>query len=96
VRSQFGFDVLGLHSIEANVDPQHTMSIRICEKLGFTRDGFFRENYFCDGRFYDTITFSLLSGRAPAHDAAPLPKRCIDRVTGSRVRTRSRALSPVA
>jgi len=94
--AQFGFDVLGLHSIEANVDPQHTMSIRICEKLGFTRDGFFRENYFCDGRFYDTITFSLLSGRAAASVAITAPKRSIDRVTGCRVRARSRSLSTVA
>jgi RimJ/RimL family protein N-acetyltransferase len=79
--AQFGFDVLGLHSIEANVDPQHAMSIRICEKLGFVREGFFRENYFCDGRFYDTITFSLLSGRTSVRGVADAAGRSMDRAT---------------
>jgi [ribosomal protein S5]-alanine N-acetyltransferase len=60
---RFGFEVMNLHSVEANVDPHNEASKRVLEKLGFRQEGFFRENFFYAGKFTDTAVFSLL--RAP-------------------------------
>jgi [ribosomal protein S5]-alanine N-acetyltransferase len=58
---RFGFDTMGLHSIEANVNPENTASIRLLERNNFVREGYFRENYFFEGRFLDTAIYSLLA-----------------------------------
>ena len=58
-----GFERMGLHSVEANVDPANRASLRLLGRLGFLQEGYFRENFFFDGRFYHTVTFSLLARR---------------------------------
>lgn len=58
---KYGFDTLGLHSIEARVDPVNIASATLLEKLGFVREAFFRESTYFDGRFLDTAIYSLLS-----------------------------------
>ena len=59
----FGFTKMGLHSIEANIDPANVGSRRVLEKLGFVQEGYFRENYWVydEDRFSDTAAFSLLA-----------------------------------
>ena len=57
-----GFDRLKFHSIEAVTDPANTASNRLLEKHGFVREGLFRENYFWNGKFYDSAVWSKLSG----------------------------------
>ncbi|HET6230306.1 MAG TPA: GNAT family N-acetyltransferase [Longimicrobiaceae bacterium] len=56
----FGFAAMGLHSVEAQVDPGNAGSIRTLERLGFVREGHLRENYFMHGVFNDTLVYSLL------------------------------------
>ncbi len=58
----FGFTTMGLHSVEAQIHPENTGSRRVLEKLGFTQEGYFRENYYdpVESRFTDTAVFSLL------------------------------------
>jgi ribosomal-protein-alanine N-acetyltransferase len=58
----FGFRVLGLHSVEAQIHPANTGSRRVLEKLGFIQEGYFHENYYdpVEARFTDTVVFSLL------------------------------------
>lgn len=56
----FGFEVLKLHSIEANVNPENYNSLKLLEKMGFKREGYFRENFYFSNKFIDTITYSLL------------------------------------
>ena len=58
----FGFTVLGLHSVEAQIHPANFGSRRVLEKLGFEQEGYFRENYYdiSAARFTDTAVFSLL------------------------------------
>ncbi len=56
----FGFDILKLHSIEANINPLNAASRRVLEKQGFRQEGFFKENYYYNGKFLDTELFSLL------------------------------------
>ncbi|MBK7629319.1 MAG: GNAT family N-acetyltransferase [Ignavibacteriales bacterium] len=56
----FGFKVFCLHSIEANVNPANLSSIKLLEKFGFKREAFFHEDYFFNGKFFDSAIYSLL------------------------------------
>lgn len=58
----FGFAQMGLHSIEAQIDPDNLGSRRVLEKLGFVQEGYLRESYYeaHNSRFTDTAIFSLL------------------------------------
>jgi ribosomal-protein-alanine N-acetyltransferase len=56
----YAFDVMHLHSVEANVNPSNTASIKILEKNNFVHEAHFRENYYYNGKFLDSFTFSLL------------------------------------
>ncbi|HET9222494.1 MAG TPA: GNAT family protein [Roseiflexaceae bacterium] len=57
---RFGFERMGLHSVEAQIEPDNQGSRRVLDKLGFVQEGYFRENYYFDGEFTDTAVFSLL------------------------------------
>lgn len=56
-----GFDRLKFHSIEAVTDPANTASNALLAKHGFIREGLFRENYFWNGKFYDSAVWSRLA-----------------------------------
>lgn len=56
----FGFDVLGLHRVEADTDPDNAPSMRLLERLGFRREGYFRERWYIGGRYLDSVMFGLL------------------------------------
>lgn len=58
---RYGFGRLHLHSLEAHVDPENAASIRLLEKQGFVREGYFRENHHFQGRFLDTAVYTLLA-----------------------------------
>ena len=60
VITKTAFGKINLHSIEANVDPQNKKSIHLLEKLGFIQEGYLKENYYLDGKFYDTALYTLL------------------------------------
>jgi ribosomal-protein-alanine N-acetyltransferase len=57
----YGFVIMKLHSIEANVNPENHASIKILERNGFVREAYFKENYFYDGKFLDSAIYSLLT-----------------------------------
>lgn len=56
----FAFDTLKLHRIEADVDTENTSSIAILEKLGFKREGLFRERWFVYDEWQDSVMLGLL------------------------------------
>lgn len=56
----YGFDRMNLHRIEAMVGPDNQASLRLVKGLGFVEEGLLREHYFIDGKFYDSLVFSLL------------------------------------
>lgn len=58
--ANYGFEGMQLHSIEAHINPGNTASGKVLEKAGFTREAYFKENYFCKGQFLDTAIYSLL------------------------------------
>jgi ribosomal-protein-alanine N-acetyltransferase len=58
----FGFNRIGLHSVEADIDPANSQSRRLLEKLGFVQEGLFRESFYIahEERFGDSAVFSIL------------------------------------
>lgn len=54
------FNVMKLHSMEANINPENIASQKLLEKAGFVREAYFRENYYFNGRFIDSAIYSLL------------------------------------
>ena len=57
----YGFSVMQLHSVEANVNPDNNASKKLLSKLGFVQEAYFKENYFANGRFVDSAIYSLLT-----------------------------------
>lgn len=55
------FGVLDLHRLEADVDPRNEPSLRLLEKLGFRREGFFRERHRVDDEWQDAVMLGLLA-----------------------------------
>lgn len=55
---QYGFDVLQLHRIEALVMLGNEQSVRVLEKLGFSKEGVLREYGFWKNRFWDLQMFA--------------------------------------
>jgi RimJ/RimL family protein N-acetyltransferase len=57
----FAFDTLGMHRIEADIDPRNTRSITLIERLGFQREGLLRERWRVGDEVSDTALYALLS-----------------------------------
>ena len=57
---EYGFNHMNIHSLEAVIEPENDASARVLEKNGFVKEAHFRENEFFDGKFYDSIVYSLL------------------------------------
>ncbi|HMC99695.1 MAG TPA: GNAT family N-acetyltransferase [Ferruginibacter sp.] len=58
--NEFGFKKMGLHSIEAHINPANKASAAILEATGFKREAYFKEDYYFHGKFLDTAIYSLL------------------------------------
>jgi RimJ/RimL family protein N-acetyltransferase len=56
----FAFNGLGLHRVEADVDPRNERSLRLLERLGFHREGHLRERYFMNGERQDAVMMAML------------------------------------
>jgi ribosomal-protein-alanine N-acetyltransferase len=57
----YSFNILKLHSIEANVNPGNIASIKLLERNGFVREAYFKEDYLYNGKFLDSAIYSLLT-----------------------------------
>jgi ribosomal-protein-alanine N-acetyltransferase len=57
----YGFNVMKLHSIGANINPENIGSQKLLEKNGFVREAYFKENFFWQGEFLDSAVYSLLN-----------------------------------
>lgn len=56
----YGFTDLGLHRIEANIMPRNHASLRVVEKLGFTREGFSPRYLRINGVWEDHYRYGLV------------------------------------
>jgi ribosomal-protein-alanine N-acetyltransferase len=57
----YGFSLMRLHSVVANVNPANEASKKLLEKNNFVKEAYFKEDYFFDGRFLDSAVYSLLT-----------------------------------
>jgi ribosomal-protein-alanine N-acetyltransferase len=55
----FGFSDLNLHTIEAVIDPENIASEKVLISLGFQKEAHFKQNIFFDGRFMDSVHYTL-------------------------------------
>ena len=58
---EYGFNQMNLHSIEAVIDPDNTASEKVLQKNGFVKEAHILENELWEGKFWDTVIYSLLS-----------------------------------
>lgn len=58
---EYGLKQMQLHSIEAILDPENKGSEKVLLKNGFVKEGHFIENEYYEGRFLDTLIYSLLN-----------------------------------
>ncbi len=59
--TQFGFETLGLHRIEAAVQPDNTASIAVLESQNFTHEGSARGYLKINGQWRDHVIYAKLS-----------------------------------
>ncbi|MCW8925780.1 MAG: GNAT family N-acetyltransferase [Xanthomonadales bacterium] len=57
----FAFNTLKLHRIEADVDPDNAGSLGILDKLGFEREGLFRDRWQLNDGWVDSVMLGLLN-----------------------------------
>lgn len=57
----YGFKIMKLHSIEAVLDPENFGSEKVLEKNGFIKEAHLKENEFFEGRFLDSVIYSILN-----------------------------------
>jgi len=57
----FAFARLKLHRIEADVDTENTGSLAVLEKLGFEREGLFRDRWYVYGEWQHSVMLGLIN-----------------------------------
>lgn len=57
----YGFMELNIHKIWSELYEFDSKKIALFKKIGFSVDGNLRDNYFFDGKWWNSIIFSLLS-----------------------------------
>jgi RimJ/RimL family protein N-acetyltransferase len=58
---EHAFGAMGLHRLEADVDPRNTASVKLLDRLGFTREGMLRERWHVAGETQDSLICGLLA-----------------------------------
>ena len=56
----YAFTELKLNRVEADTDPRNERSVRLLERLRFSKEGLFRERCIVDGEISDSAMYGLL------------------------------------
>ena len=56
----YAFNSLDLHRLEADTDPANEGSLALLEKFGFLREGLFRQRWYVNGKWLDSVMLGLL------------------------------------
>jgi ribosomal-protein-alanine N-acetyltransferase len=71
------FGAVGLHRVEVDIRPENAASLRVVEKLGLRREGFYERFLDIDGAWRDHIAFAVtveeLNGHSMLSRLATLP-----------------------
>jgi [ribosomal protein S5]-alanine N-acetyltransferase len=71
------FGAVGLHRVEVDIRPENTASLRVVEKLGLRREGFYERFLDIDGGWRDHVAFAVtveeLNGRSMVSRLPALP-----------------------
>jgi RimJ/RimL family protein N-acetyltransferase len=57
----YAFETLKLHRVYLDIDPENSASIRLAQRLSFRWEGHFRENFFRDGEYLDSVFYAILA-----------------------------------
>jgi [ribosomal protein S5]-alanine N-acetyltransferase len=68
--ARWAFDALGVKRIGLNTDPRNIASVRVAERVGFTREGLLRSWADINGERVDQVSFSLLPSDLTAVSAS--------------------------
>jgi [ribosomal protein S5]-alanine N-acetyltransferase len=58
---EYGFNDMKMHTVEGVVDPANVASAKVLEKNGFVKEAHFKENEFFNGKFIDSVIYSLIN-----------------------------------
>lgn len=61
---------LDKHRIVASIDPRNAPSVRLVERLGFTKEAYFRESYYNRGEWTDDLLYAMLQREWPTKSKA--------------------------
>ena len=67
----YGFEHLGLHRIHLGVYAFNPRARRAYEKAGFVLEGVNRDELYWDGKWYDSVTMSILEDEWRSHRGRP-------------------------
>jgi len=56
-----GFKQMKLHTIEAIIDPRNISSEQVLIRNGFKKEAHFKENFFWNGEFLDSVHYGMIS-----------------------------------
>jgi RimJ/RimL family protein N-acetyltransferase len=62
------FTEIGAHRVMAELDPRNDSSVRLCERLGMTKEAHFREDLRFKGEWADTGVYAILEREWSATD----------------------------
>jgi RimJ/RimL family protein N-acetyltransferase len=68
------FTGLSIHRIEADTDPANRASLALLDKLGFVREGLFRDRWYVYGEWQDSAMLGLLKTDWEKRRRADLPR----------------------
>lgn len=57
---KYGFGPMGLHSVEAIIDPRNVASEKVLQKNGFRKEAHFVEDCYYEGEFLDSVHYGIL------------------------------------
>jgi [ribosomal protein S5]-alanine N-acetyltransferase len=56
----WGFEQMALNRVEALIEPGNQPSLKLVQRLGFTKEGLLRKHYYKDQVFEDSVIYALL------------------------------------
>jgi RimJ/RimL family protein N-acetyltransferase len=59
------FGHYGMHRVRVRMDARNAASARLCERLGFRREGLLRRDWLIKGQWTDTLVYGMLDTERP-------------------------------